>query len=1488
MDLPSLEKLVLSNKHIVTKWNDELSKHDVTPVLNHRLNALISSVDKKIVTVENAIASLPTDELDSDIKRSADEFLDNCETIAALARSHSKSQNTITTPPVSTSTIFAKLPKIEIEPFYGSIEKFEQFWSLFSACIDQNVSLSDCSKLTYLISYLRGDAARVVSGMIVVPGNYTLAKDLLCKRYGQKRKIVDAIFQKILSMSSSDSHIENLRDFYDTLLINVRTLENNTIKVDDHSCLLTTHILRKLPEHVRTKIVSSFGVNDWLISTLMSTLEKHIVCGEACDAQSDACSSKNLDSTFMSLPLHSKSRSSRFCVFCDSNSHVSASCNKCKTFVQRFSIVKNKSLCLICLKKSHHKKDCKSGLKCENCSGEHNILLCKKKLAESNNNAIGNKLDKTTVTSTENSQNFTTTTCHSTLATTNYLGHQSEIALQQATAVASDSENHVSTHVNILFDTGSHLTFIRESVADKLNLKPVGKHSLSLSSFMNDNSELSEYSSVGLTLHGEDSNKTLSAIVVPYICPSRSPNAVLPLEFQKLNLAFSPVSGQTVSNVDILIGMDQYWSFMTNESKHSGDGYCAMKSLFGWTISGCSSVNTMVISGKPEVEKSLENNIEQVFNSDFSFLGGDDDNNDAAYLLRDLTFNKETNRYVCKLPWKQNMFLNDHFNLCEKRLYALHKKLKNDSALFSSYDVLIKQQLTDHIIEPCSDCDPDSPSAVHYMPHHGVLREQNSTTKLRVVYDGSAKLGKSDHSINDCLFVGPKLIPLLMPLVLKFRTNRFGLLGDIEKAFLMIEIAEEDRDSLRFLWFQNPQDLSEGLVSYRFCRLPFGLVCSPAILNAILRHHLEIHQSTLSDSLYVDDMVSGCDTAEEGVSKMKSVSATMALANFRMHKVVSNCPSVMENLNTPFVESSCVLGVPWNTRMDVLSVDLSKVLGAEESFTKRSVLATIGKIFDPLGIFSPLTVGMRMVLQNAWSECIPWDEALPDNMNDSMAVYLELMNELKEYNLPRYLCETENCSVTLYGFCDASEKAISCVFYLVSVNGENVVTSNFCCGKARVTPLKTKFTIPRLELLACLLMTNFYISFRDSLPVHDLKFFSDSLCCLYWIKNLCKCWKRYVQSRVEIIRSHVTENNWHFVPGEINPADVATRGICSVDSFMFWITGPSFLHSGELPSQPENLEPDTTVEELKPCTVLSTCAFVDPLPSVEFERFGTYRKLLYTIARVVCFIKRGNSSTYLNFVKKAEVFIVQSIQIRFFSDLIPDILGSRQKNITWQLQLYMANDLILVKTRIPGGTADLSESLLLLPKNSPITLLIIRHYHRLVMHGGVALTLSKIRERFWIVCGRQAVKKAIGQCVFCKRVRGLSYNYPVPPSLPDFRVSGKAFDTTGLDFAGPFHTDQGKCYMLLLTCAVSRAVHIELTTSLNRVEFLLAMQRFVSRRGAPTLLVSDNAKTFVSASMHLETLRSDTACVDYLVQNRIQWVFNCPRAPWWGDGSNVW
>ena len=282
---------------------------------------------------------------------------------------------------------------------------------------------------------------------------------------------------------------------------------------------------------------------------------------------------------------------------------------------------------------------------------------------------------------------------------------------------------------------------------------------------------------------------------------------------------------------------------------------------------------------------------------------------------------------------------------------------------------------------------------------------------------------------------------------------------------------------------------------------------------------------------------------------------------------------------------------------------------------------------------------------------------------------------------------------------------------------------------------------------------------------------------------------------------------------------------------------------------------------------------------IDIGRFSDRTKLIQVTAFVIKFINKLKNRTLENRkeemedlttteLKDAENLWIHSVQVPSFTDELSFLTRRDSKSTppirVPQLGLFLDDDgNIRCKGRI--ANASLSSSArtpILLPAKHAFTNLTIRNIHNLVKHSGIRDTLTNLRERFWILRGRETVKKIIRHCVVCQRFDAAPCKPPPFADLPTNRVSDDPpFTNVGIDFAGPFYVKENvnnaecvKVYVCLFRCASTRAVHLELTRGLGVQDFLLAFRRFTSRRGLPANLQSDNAKTFKSSSKDIRKL----------------------------------
>ena len=263
--------------------------------------------------------------------------------------------------------------------------------------------------------------------------------------------------------------------------------------------------------------------------------------------------------------------------------------------------------------------------------------------------------------------------------------------------------------------------------------------------------------------------------------------------------------------------------------------------------------------------------------------------------------------------------------------------------------------------------------------------------------------------------------------------------------------------------------------------------------------------------------------------------------------------------------------------------------------TKRNVLRVGGRFFDPSGIISPLVIQVKIIFQTICESKKDWDEEVDDETSAKMTTFMAELGDVKSISVPRFIglgiTRIIN-NVELHGFSDSSQKAYAAVVY-VRFRVNEKFAMKLLCAKTKVAPLKA-ISIPRLELLGCLLLSKLMFTVNESLKtvinIEGMTYWTDSKICLHWIKNSKKEWVQWVERRVDKIRSLNEAISWYWVDSGKNPADIPTKEISVVefrDNFLWW-SGPKFLtNEGKegWPAQSDYVEinkhDDVVIKELK-------------------------------------------------------------------------------------------------------------------------------------------------------------------------------------------------------------------------------------------------------------------------------------------------------------------
>ena len=761
------------------------------------------------------------------------------------------------------------------------------FWDSFKSSVHDNDALSSVDKFNYLQSLLKGPASKAIQGLPRTEGNYNDAVELLKARFDNTRVIIAALMDELVKLPdcSQDRHT-SLRSIYDKITIHTRGLSSLGINLSEYGSLLIPILMPKLPEDMCLRIARAHPGEVWKMEDILTTIRIKVEAREA-SSLSKVTAPRNTSSKPVNPAASSLVANGQLpkCVYCQGE-HYSASCTVVKTAKDQRSTLIQGGRCFICLRTHHRAKDCDVHKKCRHCNGRHHQSLCEKARPVDEQPPVDKPATETTSNNCNNSK------C------------DQLVLLQTARALASDEGTGRAVAARILFDTGSQRSYITDNLANRLRLKSLGKERLHLNTFGDHNFRRKTCNVVAVHLRKLNGTEgvTIQALSFPTICLTL-PSLVKLNDFPglcelDLDLADPPSSGPEA--IDILIGSDWYWNIVGGEVIRTQGGPTAVCSKLGWLLSGTVSSDTslhhvssnlvlcqgVTVFSPPEPVDHLRTALESFWETETIGIKEPSDSECAGGLfLKDVKFTN--NRYEVSLPWNRDRLeVPDHFDLCKNRLKYLQRRLKSRPTVMLEYHRIIKDQLRNGILEPVSkenEADKATVGCAHYMPHHPVIRQDKSTTKIRIVYDGSATSKDGVLSLNDCLQVGPNLIPKLFNVLIQFRCHPIALVGDIEKAFLMISIKDLDRDMLRFLWLKEPFNEHSDIIQLRFTRLVFGLKPSPAILGAVLAHHIQAFQATypktvdtMGQSLYVDDLVAGGSDVVEVFELYQNAKAIMA------------------------------------------------------------------------------------------------------------------------------------------------------------------------------------------------------------------------------------------------------------------------------------------------------------------------------------------------------------------------------------------------------------------------------------------------------------------------------------------------------------------------------------------------------------------------------------------------------------------------------------
>ncbi|XP_043263018.1 uncharacterized protein LOC122403528 [Colletes gigas] len=1394
-------------------------------------------------------------------------------------------------PTASVAAPSVRLPSVPLPSFHGTVGEWVYFRDSFESLINQNTVLSNIERFHYLRSAVKGDAARALKALPMSDENYTAAWKLLCERYEDTNELIDfhvgALFDLPTLPKDSPASLRQLLDDFNNNLKSLTSLEEPVEKWDTILVhLLATKLDRKTSE-AWDKRVAEIGRKKTL-ADLQTFLEKQykilIKSVRVIPPGPFPPKNRNPGQKPQPHPMTLVSMQSLECPLCSSD-HPLTQCKRFKALTPyaRFMKVKEFRICFNCLRPGHGSNTCNKG-NCHKCNGNHHTLIHLK-------NDSTPTVDPVVADPVVSIANAVNNTPPQSYATHDSSGKEHVLLSTAIIHVLNDKGQKFECRA--LLDQGSQVNIIKESFAKFVGLscKPT---QLAISGVGAADAGKRAQGKARVTIQSRQNgySTTMSCILMQKIT-SDIPNFKIAKSALNIpaNVRLADPSFDKPRDVDMLIGNGHLWEIMSVGQKRLGQGLpVLLKSQFGWVFGGKirASLNAESQSCNVVTNDQLNSQLTRFWDIEQIPTLGHLPAHPCEEHFNETVKRDSDGRFIVTIPFNSDLAkLGDSYSMAERRFFGLERKLNRTPVLKAEYVSFMSEYLAlGHMTQVSRDSRTQAGPA-YYLPHHAVTKAASTTTKMRVVFDGSAKTS-SGYSLNDTQEIGPVVQDDLFSILIRFRQHQIILSADIAKMYRQILVAPEQRVFQRILWREEP---TLPLETYELNTVTYGTASAPFLATCVLRQ-IGLDQS------HLDPVIS-----------------------LPLRKWASNVPAVVQevltesrDLNLQAEKDPKTLGLLWEPCTDELrvSVESQPVLRT----TKRTILSEVSKIFDPLGLVAPVIIQAKLIIQSLWQLKLSWDESVPQAIHSEFHDFYADLRSLTRLAIPRCVLCPNPVQVEMHGFCDASERAFGACIYLRTISETGKALTQLLCAKTRVAPLKT-ISLPRLELCGALLLAQLVNKVRVASRSQKVQefYWTDSMIALAWIKGSPNRWKTFVANRVSEIQT-LSTGPWNHVLSGDNPADLLSRGVkpSALDKLSFWWNGPSWLAqpSTEWPIT-GSIPAEVPEERAISCIVIREIA--SQVPGF-LLKFSNYTRLLRVIAYCLKFYHtvkhrvslRNNRTTRpwstqltVQDLDLAEVVILRLVQGNAFTQELSDL--RKNQTVTSNSPLRSLNPFIDDKglIRVGGRLANAElkyyqQHQVILPKNHHVTRMIIRRAHERVLHAGCETVLSMVRTRYWPLTGRNLTKGIIRTCVKCNRAapKGTSYLMGQLPA-PRIRIRPPFF-STGVDYAGPFYLKERvrsktttKAYLCVFICLATKAVHLEVASDLSTDAFLNALKRFVARRGRCREIYSDNGTNFVGARNEMQRIkeffadqkRRDTLS-EFTVTEGMQWHFIPPYSPHFG------
>lgn len=934
-----------------------------------------------------------------------------------------------------------------------------------------------------------------------------------------------------------------------------------------------------------------------------------------------------------------------------------------------------------------------------------------------------------------------------------------------------------------------------------------------------------------------------------------------------------------------------------------------------------------------------------------------------------------------KYPWLEDpASLPDNWSAVKATFLRMERQLAKEPEWKAAYSAQVQDMLDrGAAVKLSKDTIANWSGPVWYVSHLIAPNPHSVTTPVRLVWNSSQRF--RGVSMNDLLVKGPDFLNQIRAVLLRFRSGVYAALGDIKKMYNSVWLEDLEMHLHRFLW-RNSTD--EELEEYAVTRVNIGDKPAGCIAQLAMREtanlpsfaHLEEERRVLHQDSYVDDIL----TSHNDFQQLKSITANVELilkaGGFLLKPWVFSGQSgrgecekepsetkekIMVLPNQMHDDDNKALGLGYDVKDDKLhvmtSINFSKRkkkmrLGQNLSqeqvrtqtpnpLTRRELLSQISGVYDPVGLVTPAKQKGAILVRRAFQEAkdgkVPvsesWDIALSDGLREDAVKLFEEYVQLGQIKFTRALTPpnstNEPWAIT---FSDGSENAYGAVMYL-RWNSDQGSIIKLVESKAKLTPLDHKGDAVKAEMCGAVFASRLQKYFEQHSQIRVGKWYHmvDSQTVLGAIQRESYGYKTFFANRIGEIQGITKPQEWWWIPGPQNIADVISRGANpqNLDENSEWQNGPKFL-SLPVDEWPIKSAKDLAITARESISKLQKKAFAAVLTRSKakqqepaelsrqnedliqgqiehkrppagsavrnlfiMERFSDLSRLVKTVAWVWRVVKKflGRNRT-VNNPKWEAVSSTGTISVREREDALRDIFLAAQECITIpnttrdRLVVYKDPDSGLL---VCGGRVQVFEedqvSVPILPYNAWVSTLLARECHR-ESHGGLAETLLRMRRKAWIIRGRRIAQKVVDGCVQCRKTKAKRCQQVMGDLPPERSQPAAPFEFTTVDLFGPYRVKDDvkkrasmKVWGVVFCCTSSRAIHAELANAQSTESFLMAFQRFAAIRGYPRKIYSDPGTNFIGARPVLQELYrflediDKTALEETATQNGTEWMW---------------